>query len=294
MSTTPNRRYINTHPWITFSFRTDRVTPRTWVLLGEAASKCEHLAGSAMPPSFAEGLNRISLERGAYGTTSIEGNTLTEAEVRDIVEGRASIPPSRAYQRQEIENLVSRVVSSCTVGWVGSWGMVNRPAPGVLLREGDRGELEALVRSRSARAGLVRRARIVLLAADGLSNTEIARRVGAWRTTVIAWRGRYQRLGMDGLEDADRPGRPRKVDHAAIVSATLTPPPKSLGVAHWSTRLLAARLGVSAATVARARQGLRDQAVAGAVVPVFHRPRAGRQGHRHLRPVPGHQPRRAR
>ncbi|WP_303123634.1 Fic family protein [Actinomyces sp.] len=60
-----------------------------------------------MPPSFAEALNRISLERGAYGTTSIEGNTLTKAEVRDIVEGRASTPPSRAYQRQEIENLVS-------------------------------------------------------------------------------------------------------------------------------------------------------------------------------------------
>ncbi|QPL05653.1 IS630 family transposase [Actinomyces respiraculi] len=130
--------------------------------------------------------------------------------------------------------------------------MANRPAPGLLLREGDRGELEALVRSRSARAGLVRRARIVLLAADGLSNTEIARRVGASRTTVIAWRGRYQRLGMEGLEDADRPGRPRKVDHTAIVTATLTPPPRSLGVTHWSTRLLAARLGVSAATVARA------------------------------------------
>ena len=107
-------------------------------------------------------------------------------------------------------------------------------------------------RSRSARAGLVRRARIVLLAADGLSNTEIARRAGASRTTVVEWRDRYQRLGVDGLEDAARPGRPRKVDHAAIVTATLTPPPKSLGVTHWSTRLLAARLGVSAATVARA------------------------------------------
>jgi putative ATPase subunit of terminase (gpP-like) len=90
-----------------------------------------------------------------------------------------------------------------------------------VLREGDRDALEGLVRSRSARAGLVR---IVFLAADGLPNTEIARRVGASRTTVIAWRNRYRHLGMDDLVDAERPGRPRKVDYAAIVTATLTLP----------------------------------------------------------------------
>lgn len=92
----------------------------------------------------------------------------------------------------------------------------------------------------------------MLLAAEGLANQEIARRVGVSRTTVIAWRDRYQARGLDGLEDAERPGRPRKVDHAAVVTATLTPPPRSLGVTHWSTRLLAPRLGVSPATVARA------------------------------------------
>ena len=70
--------------------------------------------------------------------------------------------------------------------------------------------------------------------------------------TVLLWRGRYQDRGLTGLGDEARSGRPRTVDHAAIVSATLKPPPKSLGVTHWSSRLLARRLGVGNATVAKA------------------------------------------
>ncbi len=101
------RQYTKTHPWITFTFRADRLRPETWVLLGEAASKCEHLAGSALPPEVARELSLLSLERGAHGTTSIEGNTLTEKEVRAIIDGADDTPPSRAYQRQEIENLIS-------------------------------------------------------------------------------------------------------------------------------------------------------------------------------------------
>jgi hypothetical protein len=53
------------------------------------------------------------------------------------------------------------------------------------------------------------------------------------------------------LEDRKRSGRPRRVDEAEVVVATLTPPPQRLGVTHWSTRLLAAALGVGFATVAR-------------------------------------------
>ncbi len=69
---------------------------------------------------------------------------------------------------------------------------------------------------------------------------------------MVTWRGRYLARGLEGLDDAPRPGRPRRVDHARVVAATLTPPPRSLGITHWSTRLLAPRLGVSPATVARA------------------------------------------
>jgi transposase len=137
--------------------------------------------------------------------------------------------------------------------------MANRPAPALGLREGDRAELARLTRSSSARAGLARRARIVLLAADGVSNTVIAELVGVSRPTVIGWRDRYQRRGLAGLADDQRSGRPRTIDHAAIITATLTPPPKRLGVTHWSTRLLARHLGISDATVAKAWRDYRVQ-----------------------------------
>jgi transposase len=119
------------------------------------------------------------------------------------------------------------------------------------LRPGDRELLESWTRSSSIRAGLAQRARIVLLAADGVSNTEIADRVGVSRPTVIGWRDRYVNSGVRGLEDERRSGRPRTIDRAKILAATLTPPPAGLGVTHWSSRLLADHLGVDASTVLR-------------------------------------------
>jgi len=91
----------------------------------------------------------------------------------------------------------------------------------------------------------------VLLAADGLSNTAIAARVGVSRPTVLTWRGRYETGGVAALEDLDRPGRPRHVDQAEVVVATLAKPPAKLGVTHWSSRLLAKELGIGNATVAK-------------------------------------------
>ena len=85
-------------------------------------------------------------------------------------------------------------------------------APPLLLRDGDHEQLTRLVRASSARAGLAQRARIVLLAADGMPNTEIADRVGVSRPTVNLWRARYADAGVAGLVDEDRPGRPRTVD----------------------------------------------------------------------------------
>jgi transposase len=86
--------------------------------------------------------------------------------------------------------------------------------------------------------GLAQRARIVL-AAEGLTNTDIAHSVGVSRPTVTGWRQRYVRSGIGGLSDQARSGRPRTVDHRKIVAATLKSPPKKLGVTHWSSRLLA-------------------------------------------------------
>ncbi|MFN8073880.1 MAG: IS630 family transposase [Kineosporiaceae bacterium] len=121
-----------------------------------------------------------------------------------------------------------------------------------MLRDGDRAELERWTRASTVAAGAARRARIVLMAADGVANTQIAAALGVSVPTVLTWRGRYQKSGLAGLGDLARPGRPRTVDHSAIVAATLVPPPKRLGVTHWSSRLLAARLKISPATVARA------------------------------------------
>ena len=108
------------------------------------------------------------------------------------------------------------------------------------------------MRSTSLRAGLVQRARIVLLASQGLANARIAAEVGTTTTSVWKWRKRYSEAGLAGLDDAPRSGRPKQVDDERIIAATLRPPPKKYGVTHWSSRLLAARLGIGNATVARA------------------------------------------
>ena len=121
----------------------------------------------------------------------------------------------------------------------------------LVLRPGDEPRLTAVVRSQTVTAAAAQRARIVLLAADGVPNAEIARRVGVSRPTVVGWRQRYIEAGIGGLADLDRPGRPALIDEAEVVVATLTKPPASLGVTHWSVRLLAAQLGVSFASVAR-------------------------------------------
>jgi transposase len=115
----------------------------------------------------------------------------------------------------------------------------------------DREVLASWLRSPSIRAGLALRARIVLLAGDGLGTGEIVRRTGVSKPTVIAWKQRYAAEGIGGLEDRPKPGRPRTTDDVAVVLATLEPPPARLGVTHWSSRLLAAELGLSNVKVAR-------------------------------------------
>ncbi len=92
----------------------------------------------------------------------------------------------------------------------------------------------------------------MLLAADGVSNVEIAWLVGVSLPTVSLWRQRYAVSGLAGLADQRRSGRPRRLDHRAIVAETLKPPPKKLGVTHWSSRLLGDRVGIANSTVARA------------------------------------------
>lgn len=124
----------------------------------------------------------------------------------------------------------------------------------LILRDGDRARLEALARSTSVRASVAHRARILLMSAEGLTNTEIARQTKSTRQTVISWRHRYATGGINALSDLPRPGRPVVVDEFEVVATTLANggrPPAHLGVEHWSSRLLAEQLGISFATVAR-------------------------------------------
>lgn len=78
-----------------------------------------------------------------------------------------------------------------------------------------RAHLEKTVRKQTAAQREVTRARIVLLAAAGVSNHEIARGLGCSRTTVVTWRGRFFEEGLDGLVDRPRPGRPRSFSPSA-------------------------------------------------------------------------------
>ncbi len=95
-----------THPWITFQANLQRLNASTWVMLGECQSKCEHLAGTPLEPATAEKLYAIYLAKGVAATTAIEGNTLSEKEVQDRIQGRLQLPPSQEYLGQEVDNIV--------------------------------------------------------------------------------------------------------------------------------------------------------------------------------------------
>jgi transposase len=135
-------------------------------------------------------------------------------------------------------------------------------APPLMLRHGDRERLTDLARRPSVPSGLAKRARLLLLAAEGLPNAQIARELGVSRPTVIGWRDRYAQGGIKALEDEPRSGRPPQIDEADVVVASLASdgrPPPRLGATQWSARLLAAELGISFASVARVwrRWGIR-------------------------------------
>lgn len=129
--------------------------------------------------------------------------------------------------------------------------MANRVRP-IVVSEADRRELERLQRSPSAAAGLSRRARTVLLMAQGLAGVEIAVRTGYTVVQVSRLRRRFAEQGVAGLQDRPRSGRPPTITarkRAQIVALTLKPP--APGVTHWSTRDLARKAGVSHGTVHR-------------------------------------------
>jgi transposase len=125
-------------------------------------------------------------------------------------------------------------------------------AVAIELSDDERVQLEAWTRRRTSAQALAQRSRIVLLAADGLKNTEVAERVGVSRATAAIWRSRFAERRLDGLLDEPRPGRPRTITDEQVeevVIKTLETTPRD--ATHWSTRSMAREVGLTQSAVLR-------------------------------------------
>jgi transposase len=125
-------------------------------------------------------------------------------------------------------------------------------AAAVALSDEERAVLMSWSRRLKTANGLAVRSRIVLAAADGLGNTAIAHELGIAVSSARKWRSRFVAQRLEGLTDEPRPGRPRTVTDEqveAVITRTLETAPAD--ATHWSTRSLAAQLGLSQSAVAR-------------------------------------------
>ena len=117
--------------------------------------------------------------------------------------------------------------------------MANHPAPALRVAPADRTTLRAIARAPTSQQRAVTRARIILRAGDGVANERIAAELCVALMTVKLWRRRYAQVGLAGLVDEARPGRPPRYTHAdreRVIALTLAPPQP--GVTHWSARRL--------------------------------------------------------
>jgi len=130
--------------------------------------------------------------------------------------------------------------------------MAKGRAVAIVLDDAERRELTALTRKHGAPQALAERARIVLAAAGGLNNKEIATEVGVCAATAGTWRNRFAERRIDGLYDEPRPGAPREIgddEIAAAIRKTLGTPPN--GATHWSLRSMAKEIAHAPSSVHR-------------------------------------------
>ena len=145
-----------------------------------------------------------------------------------------------------------------------NWSEQLRVAPAIELTHEQESELRRLARSKKTSVRLAQRTRIVVLAAQGMQNKDIADALGVGRVQVGRWRDRYAQAGLPGIEqDLPRGAPPVKVDVARLVKLTTQTHPEA--ATHWSTRKMAAVLEVSPSTVMRHWQanGLKPHLVRG-------------------------------
>jgi transposase len=130
--------------------------------------------------------------------------------------------------------------------------MRGRPKAELVLTDDEREQLVALTLRRKTAQALAQRARIVLACADGIDNKIVASRQRVTPQTVSKWRARFVEQRLDGLLDAPRPGAPRTIEDRqvdAVIAKTLETVPQ--GATHWSTRLMASKMGLSQTAVSR-------------------------------------------
>jgi Fic family protein len=101
-----SEKLLEKYPWISFRANLKELPFTVWMLLGQCVSKCEHIKKIPLMPSVSKELHKVYLVKGVAATTAIEGNTLTEEQVRDILEKKAKIESSKKYLQQEVENIL--------------------------------------------------------------------------------------------------------------------------------------------------------------------------------------------
>ena len=121
MAPEASREYESTHPWLTFDVRKQLAAapPVLWQLTGKVVALAQHLAESPMLPSYAERMHRVYLIKGVVATTQIEGNTLSEDDVEQLLDKQLELPISKQYLGVEVMNMIeifSRIMSDLDRG----------------------------------------------------------------------------------------------------------------------------------------------------------------------------------
>lgn len=105
--TTDKRAYQTSHPFIRFDVDISQMGAKFWMLLGEARSKCDHIRYSPLAEETGKALHIVYLAKGVGATTAIEGNSLSEEQVQERIEGTLELPPSKAYLGVEVDNMLA-------------------------------------------------------------------------------------------------------------------------------------------------------------------------------------------